>query len=110
MREESGRDQSLPSVAGSEPIASQHLVAPGRRRRRSIHRGRASRTSSTPSLSPSTTATPELAAGQYAMLTFGPDGEEFWKTERLLHHDLYNGQPCSHEVADDDGSYIDLLP
>lgn len=45
------------------------------------------------------------------ILTFGPDGQEFWGTEHLLHRDLYNGQPCPQdEVAGGDGGYLDLRP
>lgn len=45
------------------------------------------------------------------VLTFGPDGRDFWGTELLLHHDLYNGQPCPQDqVAGGDGGYVDLLP
>lgn len=44
------------------------------------------------------------------IMTFGPAGD-FWGTEHLIHHELYNGQPCPQdEVAGGDGSYIDLEP
>lgn len=44
------------------------------------------------------------------IMTFGPDGE-FWGTEHLIHHDLYNGQPCPQdEVAGGTGGYIDMMP
>lgn len=50
-------------------------------------------------------------AASSVVLTFGPDGREFWGTEHLVHRDLYNGQPCPRdEVAGGDGGYLDLQP
>lgn len=45
------------------------------------------------------------------VMTFGPDGQDFWGTEHLIRRDLYNGQPCPQdEVAGGDGGYVDLKP
>lgn len=52
--------------------------------------------------------TGEVAAS--IIMSVGPDGE-FWGTELLIHHDLYNGQPCPQDDVDGgDGTYLDVEP